>query len=133
VTDQLSCRRLILAGEAIARSYPEPIPVKVVSVLPPRLVSSATAEALQTLYDISSNIGVEMTVYFNHEAALTVAVHARKINAVHLVSGVPGVASSPFIETIRELLPEVPFSMVDTAEQLITFPAQAKVTVENTV
>lgn len=74
VTDQPSCRRLILAGDAIAQKYQ--VPVKVVTVLKPGLVSSKTADVLQTLYNIAGRLGAEMTVYFNDSPALTVAVHA---------------------------------------------------------
>ena len=101
VTDQPSCRRLILAGDAIAQKYN--VPVKVVTVLKPGLVSSKTADVLQTLYNIAGRLGADMTVYFNDSPALTVAVHARQINAVHIVSGSPGTDSNTFIETIKGL------------------------------
>jgi hypothetical protein len=121
VTDQPSCRRLILAGNAIAQEYG--LPVKVVTVLKPGLVSAKTADVLQTLYNIAGHLGAEMTVYFNDSPALTVAVHARQTNAVHLVSGYPGADSNRFIETIKGLLPEVPVSMVDDNQQIFTFPS----------
>ena len=64
-----------------------------------------------------------MTVYFNDSPALTVAVHARQINAVHIVSGSPGTDSNTFIETIKGLLPETPMTIVDNEQQMITFPS----------
>lgn len=121
VTDQLACRRLILAGDAIARQYD--VPVKVISVMPLGLVSAKTGETLQTLYNISSKLGAEMTVYFNDDPALTVAVHAGTTNAIHIVRGAPGSNSSLFIETIKGLLPEIPMSIVDADDQMLTFPA----------
>ncbi len=121
VTDQPSCRRLILAGHAIAQKYQAT--VKVVTVLKPGLVSPRTADALQTLYNIAGRLGAEMTVYFNDSPALTVAVHARQINAIHIVSGSPGANSNAFLEMIKGLLPETPVSIVDEDEQIITFPA----------
>ncbi len=123
VTDQPSCRRLILAGDTIARRGG--IPVKVVTILPPGTVSARTADTLQTLYNIAGKLGAEMTVYFNDEPALTAAVHARKTNAVHIVSGSPGAQSNLFVETIKSLLPEVPLSVVDENEQMLTFPAMS--------
>ena len=121
VTDQPSCRRLILAGDAIAQKYN--VPVKVVTVLKPGLVSSKTADVLQTLYNIAGRLGADMTVYFNDSPALTVAVHARQINAVHIVSGSPGTDSNTFIETNKGLLPETPMTIVDNEQQMITFPS----------
>ena len=123
VTDQPSCRRLILAGDTIARR--SGIPVKVVTILPPGAVSPRTADTLQTLYNIAGKLGAEMTVYFNDEPALTAAVLARKTNAVHIVSGSPGAQSNLFVETIKSLLPEVPLSVVDENEQMLTFPAMS--------
>lgn len=121
VTSQPACRRLILAGAELAKQYK--VPVKVVSVQSPGLVSAKTSETLQTLYNISSKLGAEMTIYFNDDPALTVAVHARKTNAVHIVSGAPGADSNRFIETVKGLLPEVPMSIVDEDDQMVTFPA----------
>lgn len=121
ITDQLSCHRLIQAGHTIAQKYQ--LPVKVVTVLKPGLVSSSAADALQTLYNIVGRLGAEMTVYFNDSPALTVAVHARQNNAVHLVSGTPGTGSSQFIKTIKGLLPEIPLSIVDENQHIVTFPA----------
>lgn len=121
VTDQPSCRRLILAGDAIAKEYQ--VPVKVVTVLSPGLVGAKTADVLQTLYNIAGRLGAEMTVYFNDSPALTVAVHARQNNAIHLVSGSPGTDSNLFIETIKGLLPEIPLTIVDDDQHMLTFPA----------
>ncbi len=121
VTDQPSCHRLIMAGKTIAEQYG--LPLQVVSVLPPRLVSDKTAQALQTLHNISSKQGADMTVFFNESPAVTIAVHARQCGAVHLVSGTPGADNTMFLATLRELLPEIPLSLVDTDGQLITFPA----------
>lgn len=121
VTDQPSCRRLILAGVEIAKTYGAS--VQVVSIQPEGLVSPLTANALQNLYDVSSSLGAEMTVYFNNEPALTAAVHASKTGAIHLVSGTPGADSNLFIETIKKLLPELPLSIVDAEGHMVTFPA----------
>ena len=82
VTDQLSSRRLILAGARIAEQYNAR--VRVVSILPEGLVSEKTADTLQKLYDVSGSLGAEMTVFFNNEPALTAAVHASQIGAVSL-------------------------------------------------
>lgn len=134
VTDQPECHRLIRAGAMLAKQYR--LPLYVVSVMPPRLVSVKTAEALQALYNVSSKLGAEMTVYFNDEAALTVAVHARKVEAGHLVIGAPGPGGNTFIEVVRDLLPEAELSMVTPSDgadggelQICRFPAAKPVRV----
>lgn len=121
VTDQLSCERLIRTGAAIAKK--QGVPVQVVSVLPEGFVSANTASVLQNLYDTANALGAEMTFYFNSDAALTVTVHAKKSGAVHIVSGTPGADSSFFIETIKNLLPDLPITIVDADSRLFTFPA----------
>ncbi len=125
VTDQPQCHRLIKAGATIAANSQRQL--QVVSVMPPRLVTPNTADALQTLHNISSKLGAEMTVYFNEEPALTVAVHSRKINATHLVMGVPGPGHNVFVELVRGLVPDIPLSLVDADGQCISFPAMPKV------
>ncbi len=126
VTDQLSCERLIRAGAALAQKYG--VPVRVLSVLPEGLVSPQTSKVLQSLYDIASSLGAEMTFYFNNEPALTAAVHASQTGAIHLVSGTPGTNSNLFIETIKGLMPELPLSVVDADGKLFTFPAVSQIT-----
>ena len=95
VTDQPSCRRLIVAGASIAQRLE--LPLKVVCVRPEGLVSPKTAEALQVLYNISGKLGAD-------------------------ISGAPGANSNLFIETVKGLLPELPLSIVDADEHIVTFP-----------
>lgn len=54
-----------------------------------------------------------MNVYFNNSPALVVAVAAKKLGAVNLVTGFPEEGSSGFIGRIHEILPELPITMVD--------------------
>jgi K+-sensing histidine kinase KdpD len=121
VTDQLSSERLIRSGAAIAEK--QGISLHVVCVLPEGFVSESTAAILQNLYDTANSLGAEMTFYFNSDPALTVAVHAKKIGSVHIVSGTPGADSSFFIETVKTLLPQLPISIVDADSRMYTFPA----------
>lgn len=121
VTDQPSSERLIRAGAEIAKE--NNLALNVVSVLPKSFVSESTAKILQDLYDTANSLGAEMFFYFNSDPALTIAVHARKRGTVHIVSGKPGANSNMFIETIRGLLPQLPLSIVDSDERIITIPA----------
>ena len=54
-----------------------------------------------------------MNIYFNNSPALVVAVASKKLGAVNLVTGFPEEGSSGFIASIREILPELPITMVD--------------------
>lgn len=121
ITDQLSCERLIRAGRAIADEKGRSL--SVVTVLPQGEVSAHTASVMQDLYDMVRTLDAEMTFYFHQDAALTVAVHARSIGAAQVITGSPGVDSNRFIETVKELLPEVPLTIVDADGRMFTFPA----------
>ena len=121
VTDQLSCGRLILAGVQIAQEHNAK--VQVLSVLPEGIISENTATVMQDLFEIAGDADAEMNFYFNDSPALTAAVHARKNGATHIISGVPGVGSNLFIETLKGLLPEVSLTLVNNENEIYTFPA----------
>lgn len=125
VTAQPSCYRLIQAGAAIAETYH--MPLKVVTIQPPGPLSKHAADNLQVLYNISGKLGAEMTILFNENPALTAAVHAHQTGAKHIVSGSPGGQSQLFIEAVRQLVPEIPWTVVDDQQQAVTFPPLAVV------
>ncbi|HBT63404.1 MAG TPA: hypothetical protein DEB10_01920 [Ruminococcaceae bacterium] len=125
VTDQLSSERLIRAGSEIAEK--QSISLKVICILPKGFVSKSTSAILQNLYDTANSLGAEMTFYFNNNPALTVAVHAKKTETVHIVSGTPGADSNLFIEAIKTLLPHLPVSVVDADGRMYTFPTVSAV------
>ena len=124
VANPTSCRPIVEYGMAMARD--RQLPVKVVSILNPGLVSAEDAKTLQQLYNITRRCGAELTVFFNDAPALMTAVYARQCNAVHLVSGVPGDADSPkatpFVQTLREVLPTVPITLVAPSSRPIELP-----------
>ncbi len=125
VTAQPSCYRLIQAGAAIAETYH--MPLKVVTIQPPESLSKHSTDSLQVLYNISGKLGAEMTILFHEDAALSAAVHVRQTNAKHIVSGAPGGQSQLFIEAVRELVPDIPWTIVDDQQQVVTFPPLATV------
>ncbi|MBQ9414674.1 MAG: hypothetical protein IJU16_06060 [Clostridia bacterium] len=118
VTDQMSCRRLIEKGRDLALATGSTL--QVVSVQPRGSLSPHTVDTLQALYDVACSFGAGMDVLFDEDPALTVAVYARQINAIRLVSGTPDVRSNAFVETIRELLPFLPITIVDAEGHTIT-------------
>lgn len=120
VTDQPDCKRLIEAGDRLAREYG--VPLRVLSIRPTAPMTEYSASRLQVLYDLSGKLGAEMTVIFHDDVILTAAVYAKKLGAVHIVSGSPGAHSALFIEGVRQCIPEIPWSVVDASDRLITFP-----------
>ncbi|MGN0172501.1 MAG: hypothetical protein ACI39E_06935 [Acutalibacteraceae bacterium] len=118
VTDQMSCRRLIQKGRELADTCGYELCV--VSVVPEQEPSKHTADTLQALYDIACSLGAGMQLLFNEDPALTVAVYARQVNAAHLISGSPSLNSNAFVETIHELLPDLPITIVDSENRCVT-------------
>ncbi|MBP3388338.1 MAG: hypothetical protein J6K98_00520 [Clostridia bacterium] len=129
VANPSSCRHIVEAGIAIAQS--RNLPVKVVSVLNPGLVTNEDARTMQQLHNITRRCGTELTVFFNDSPALMTAVYARQCNAVHIVSGIPGgdgaPKATPFVEMLRELLSATPFTLVDPDSRTVELPVPAAV------
>lgn len=112
VTPQESCTRLIQAGARIAAE--ESLPLVVLSVFKESSGLNANeGGALENLFECAKKFDARMNVYFNNSPALVVAVAAKKLGAVNLVTGFPEEGSSGFIGRIHEILPELPITMVD--------------------
>ena len=112
VTPQESCTRLIEAGARIAAE--EQLPLVVLSVF--RESSGLNANeggALENLFECAKKFDTRMNVYFNNSPALVVAVAAKKLGAVNLVTGFPEEGSSGFIGRVHDILPELVITMVD--------------------
>lgn len=112
VTPQESCTRLIEAGARIAAE--EQLPLVVLSVF--RESSGLNANeggALENLFECAKKFDARMNVYFNNSPALVVAVAAKKLGAVNLVTGFPEEGSSGFIGRVHDILPELVITMVD--------------------
>ena len=125
VANPSSCRHIVETGIALAQD--RNLPVKVVSVLNPGLVfSGEDAQTLQQLHNITRRCGAELTVFFNDSPALMTAVYARQCDAVHIVSGIPGgdnaPKATPFVQMLRELLGNVPFTLVDPDSRVVELP-----------
>lgn len=131
VTPQLSCARLIQAGERIA--IENRMPLKVLSVFAKKDGSNEEASAiLEALYEAARLADASMSVYFNDSPDILAAVIAAKENAGTIVTGFPGERSSGFIARLHELLPELAITMVDDEgnEYKILPPAPKKTKTE---
>ena len=124
VANPSSCRHIVETGIAIASD--RDLPIKVVSILTPGLVTSEDATTIQQLHNITRRCGAELTVFFNDAPALMTAVYARQCNAVHIVSGIPGgetaPKANPFVETLRGVLSDVSFTLVDEESRTVELP-----------
>ncbi len=120
VTPQISCARLIEAGIEIARE--ENREAVVVTVIGNQYRNDIAA--LNYLYDIIEKNGLQMKMYFNNEPAITAAVVAKRIGAGSVVTGLPEDNNGRFISLFRDLLPDIPVTMIGTDKtRFRLFPA----------
>jgi two-component system sensor histidine kinase KdpD len=112
VTPQESCARLIEAGADIAKQ--SGVSLVVLSVFRESCGLNANeGGVLENLFECAKKYDARMNIYFNNSPALVVAVAAKKLGAVNLVTGFPEEGSSGFIGRIHEILPELTITMVD--------------------
>ena len=111
VTQQASCKRLIAAGKKIATEYG--LTLEVLNVQPMKDCYSPDPQAMELLHDACRGAGAQLSVYFSDNPAILTASFLKKANAAVVVTGFPKDRTSPFIASIRMLLPELPVTMVD--------------------
>lgn len=116
VTGQRDCDRLIRAGKRIAGECH--VPLQVLCVQPTSAGFDADCEELEYLRQTARDAGAEMSVYFDNDAPLMAAGFAKMIGALHIVTGMAEAPVNGFIETIHNLLPHIPVSMVAKDEKI---------------
>lgn len=117
VTDRSDCLRLVRHGKELAEQHG--CTLQVISIQSTCKLSEFALEELQILYNSTKRSGGEMTILFSRDTALTAAVAAKKLRAAHIVSGVP---RHTFVDEVRLLLPEIPWTVVDRSGRAVTFP-----------
>ncbi len=110
VTGQRDCDRLIRAGRKTADERGASL--QVLCVQPASAGYETNCEELEYLRQTARDAKAEMTVYFNDEAALVAVGFVKQTGATHIVTGMAEAPANGFIETIHNLLPKVPISMV---------------------
>ena len=110
VTGQYDCDRLIEAGfeQAAERDWD----LHVLCVHTPSNDLTSFSEEVEYLYRTAKSLGADMTVMFNRSAPRCTADFAHKINAKHLITGVPDNRPNGFVLTLHELLPRMQITTV---------------------
>jgi K+-sensing histidine kinase KdpD len=110
VTGQRNCRRLILAGETVARQRgAELLVLHALGANAPLMGNPDEREALNYLYECSAVAGAQMMVRRSENPVLTIAECAREYSAVALVLGTPGAnagGEKTIAMRLAELLPD---------------------------
>ncbi len=110
VTGQYDCDRLIEAGfeQAAERGYD----LHVFCVHTPMNDLSYFSDEIEYLYRTAKSLGADMTISFSENAPRCTADFARKINAKHLITGMPDTRPNGFVLTLHELMPKLQITMV---------------------
>ena len=118
--ERASYKRLVTVGESLSKEQNRPL--SVLSVQPNELVTPSTAESIQILHNIACGTGAEITVLFSDSSVLTFAVFAKQINAAEIVVDKAWIQGDVVFRMLRDLTPEIPLSVLDEDDQLVTFP-----------
>ena len=110
VTGQYDCDRLIEAG--FDRAEELDCELHVFCVHTPKNDLTYFSEEIEYLYRTATRLGADMTVMFSDNAPKCTADFARKINAMHLITGVPDDRPNGFVLTLHEFLPRTQITMV---------------------
>lgn len=121
VTDQESCDRLIYAGHALAQH--EGIDLKVICVRPKKAERWLASDEVEYLFNVAKELEAEMLVYFNDNAAQTVATYVNEGGVSYVLVGMPPEpGNSIFITTLEDQCPGVSVITVDRAGSLHLVP-----------
>ena len=110
VTGQYDCDRLIAVGAKQAESLG--CALHVLCVHTPMNDISRLSEEIEYLYRTAKELGADMTIAFNRNAPRFAADFARRLNARHLVTGLPDCRPNGFVLTVHEMLPKLQITMV---------------------
>ena len=110
VTGQYDCDRLIEAG--FEQAVENGLELHVLCVHDPERDISFMSDEIEYLYRTAKSLGADMTIAFNRNAPGCAADFARRINARHLITGMPDNRPNGFVITLHELLPKLQITMV---------------------
>ena len=123
VTGQYDCDRLIEAGfEQAAEMGCE---LRVLCVHTPVNDLSVYSDEIEYLYRTAKSLGADMTVLFSGNAPKCTADFARRINARHLITGMPDMRPNGFVIRLHELLPGLRITMVTKEGEKLGYSVSA--------
>lgn len=119
VTGQYDCDRLIEAGFEQASQLG--CDLHVLCVHTPVNDISLLSDEIEYLYRTAKELGADMTIAFDQNAPKCAADFARKINARHLVTGMPDNRPNGFVLTLHEMLPRLEITMVTKENETLRY------------
>ena len=124
VTGQYDCDRLIEAGfEQAAQKGCE---LHVLCVHTPVYDLSGYFDEIEYLYRTAKSLGADMTILFSGNAPKCTADFARRINARHLITGMPDSKPNGYVLRVHELLPGLRIAMVTKEGEKLSYSVSAE-------
>lgn len=123
VTGQYDCGRLIEAGFDQAAELG--CELHVLCVHTPLYDLSGYSEEIEYLYRTAKSLGADMTILFSGNAPKCTADFARRINARHLITGMPDNRPNGFVLRLHELLPKLRITMVTKEGESLSYSVSA--------
>ena len=112
VTSQYDCDRIIKTARQIADDCE--CELRVLSVLTPTQNYANISDKIEYLYFVSKQVGADMTILFNTDAAKATAEFAKENNAERIVTGMHDGGDDSFLVKFNQIAPDVSITMVDT-------------------
>ena len=119
VTGQYDCDRLIEAG--FAHAVEKGWDLHVLCIHTPVNNLSCLSDEIEYLYRTAKELGADMTIAFNVNAPRCAADFARKVNAKHLITGIPDERPNGFVLTLHEMLPRLQITMVTKENEYLMY------------
>lgn len=119
VTGQYDCDRLINVGfeKAVELGYE----LHALCIHTPMSNASLVSDEIEYLYQTSKRLCADMTIAFNEHAPQTAADFAKKINAKHVITGIPDDKPMGFVDVLQRLLPKTKITMVTKQNECILY------------
>ena len=123
VTGQYYCERLIEDGFELAAE--QDWDLHVFCVHTPTNDLTYFSDEVEYLYRTAKSLGADMTVAFSDNAPKCTADFAQKINAKHLITGIPDSRPNGFVLTLHELLPRLQMTTVTKEGEKLLYSVDA--------
>ena len=110
VTNQLSCERLIRAGNDLLKKGQE---LRILSICPKHsLRQHEGMEALDHLIAVSDEVGAKMAIYYSDSAIETLQMSISRWKVDRMVVGSNPSGTSMFLAALRTAFPQIPITVV---------------------
>ncbi len=103
-----NCSRLIQAGKKVAEITGSQL--QILHVEPQ--TEEKDPMTLEALYQVAKDADAELTVFFSDNPVVTAALYIENSGADQVITGMPDMEHTSFVDLLRQFVPQVTISMV---------------------